>query len=163
MNDMDDSQSRPAAKSKRDRWVKLGFLVAVLLVAAVVYFSHRKEPGLESWETCLDSGLQQAKQNQTKVIVFFTRQPMGYWDKRMVKKCMQMGPTTRVLRHLGYVTVHLTIQANRQEVERFEVMDTPTVLLLDANGKLLKRHTGFMNDISFCNQFLGLSAKQISE
>ena len=162
MNEQEENTTQAAKpKSAKDRVVKIAFLVIAMGAAGTIYMMQRKDPELRGWGRNLGEALREAKARQTKVVVLFTRSPMGYNDKKMVKRCMRLGPTVRVLRHLGYPKVHLRTQADESEVQRYHVTKSPTVLLLDSDGKVLKKHEGFMTDLSFCNNMLGVSAASI--
>jgi hypothetical protein len=164
---MTDQENKTAprldGRPAKDRWAKLGFLAVVLVVAGTVYFSQREDPKLEGWGIDLQAALRDAKSRRAKVVVLFTAKPMGQHDKDMVKKCMRVARTVNALAQLGYAKVHLTMRDNKSEVERYNVAEPPTVLLLDADGRMLKGQQGFMIDLDFCNDFLGAPSKATQE
>jgi len=162
MSEREDKPTTPVKpKSGKDRLVKVAFLIIALSVAGVVYMMQRKDPELTGWDKDLGDALKRAKADQKKVVVLFTRSPMSHDDKKIVNKCVRLPPSVRVLRHLGYPKVHLTIQGDRKAAERYDVHNSPTVLLLDSDGKILKRRDGFMTDLAFCNDMLGLPAAAV--
>lgn len=150
-------------RSRTDRWIKMGFLAVAVVVGVIIWRWQGRDPELVGWGTDLNAALQVAKDKRTKVVVFFTRAPMGYEDKRVAKSCIRRPLTINALRHLGYRKVHLTTRAHKQYAKQFDVTETPTILLLDPDGKVVKRHEGFITDLVFCNEFLGVTGAEMSE
>ena len=156
---MSDSENqtaeKPKARSRSDRWVKIGFLVVALAVAAFIYMQQRRDPEMRKWGwgRSLDKAVAQAAQRDTKIVVAFTRRP-SYEDRKLVTRGLTFRKSRTVLDHLKYLKVHLDNKTHKPLLEKYEVTKTPVVLLLDSSGKVLKRHDGFMTDIAFCNDFL---------
>jgi hypothetical protein len=161
---MASQSEQPKRKSKADRWVKVGFLVAILAVAALVYVSQTTDPGLPGWGKDLPAALRQAQEKNTKVVVVFTGSPMSEVDVRLVKETLTRRRTTvKVLNHLGYLKVHLSVRKHKRIAERYGVRSNPVVLLLDAEGKEIKRHSGFLLELPFCADFLGVPASEVQD
>ena len=158
----EQTPSEPKGKSKKDRRIKLGFLVVLAIVVLAVVMIQRKDPALKGWTNDLEAALQQAKTNNTNVIVFFTRKPMTLEDKDMVNKCMNARDALNAFAKLKYPRVHLTLRQNKQEAQRFGVTLPSTVLLLNSYGDILNKHTGFITALKFCNDVLGVQAKDPS-
>ncbi len=148
-------------KSPFDRWVKLGFVAVIMIVVAVVYLVQRKAPELEGWSSDLPGALSAAKERKTQVLLVFTNNPPSQEDRNFIEKCLAWSTTRKVLKHLGYEQVHLTIADHPSAAQRYQVSNVPAVLLLDSAGTILKQRNGYMSDLTFCNEFLGVSVAEI--
>ncbi len=155
--DQPKTEKTRATKTGTSRRGKSLFLVAVVFVAAFLYWHQRREPHLPGWGSNFEEALAEAKAAQKpKVLIFFTTSPMGTLDRIMVKRVLRSS-TRRVLEKLGYPKVHLTTSSRRDLVERYGVRSTPAYVLVDPAGKLLKKQTGVLTDINFCTDFLETS------
>jgi len=148
----------PEKTAKTNRRVKFAFLAILAVGAICLYFYQRREPDLVGWGNDLEAALAEAKAaRKPRVLIFFSASPMGELDKTMVKVTLQSSKTLSVLKRLGYPKVHLTTRSHRDLAERYGVRRTPAYVLVDPAGKLLKKRTGGLTDISFCTDFLGTS------
>jgi len=157
----DNSDTSSKAKSSKDRWVKLGFLVAALVAATVVYTMQREDPKLPGWGSNLKAALAQAREDDTKVVVLMTTKPMSHAGRKLVTRSLKMPKAIKVLAHLGFPKVHLDSKRNKAEMAQYDVNRLPTLLLLHSDGEVLKKHEGYMSDINFCNDFLGMAAADV--
>jgi len=155
-NSDEQTANKPKARSRTDRRVKIGFLIVALAVAVFVYKQQRRDPEMRKWGwgRSLDSALAQAAQKDTKIVVAFTGRPMSHEDRKLVTRGLTYSKSRMVLDHLKYLKVHLDDKTHKPLFAKYGVTRTPVVLLLDSSGKVLKRHDGFMTDITFCNDFL---------
>jgi len=157
-----DNQPRERPTGRKDRWGKLGFLVVILLAAGVIYRFQLAGPQLKGWSGDLDKALTEAARRRTKVVVVFVGNPMSLTDKTLITDCLDFKTSRKVLNHLKYIRVRLDVKTHEAAALRYGVTESPTVLLLDSRGKVLKTHSGFMRDIDFCNDFLGVKAKDLT-
>ena len=148
-------------KSPFDRWVKLGFVAVIMIVVAVVYLVQQKAPELEGWSSDLPGALSAARERKTRVLLVFTNNPPSQEDRNFIEKCLTWSTTRKVLAHLGYERAHLTIADHPSAAQRYQVSNAPTVLLLDPSGAVLKQRSGYMSDLTFCNEFLDVSVAEI--
>lgn len=149
------SQSKPTDKASKDRKVKMAFGLIVVVVILFVWHSQGKDPELVGWLTDYDTALAQAKQQHTQVAVFVTRRSMGQDDKRMIGRCMTHPRVEKALDYLGFVKLHQT-NADKAFVDRYDIKTTPATLLLDSDGKLIKKQEGYQSDVQYANTFLGV-------
>ena len=150
------TKSSPTKKPRSDRRIRLIFVAVIIVAMAVVYFQQRQPPELRGWGEDLDAGIAEAGRRNTKVLVFFTRSPPGYWDVRMIKEPFRWRPVLDVLERLNYVQVRQNLEDHSVAAEKYGVTEGPTMLLLDSRGKLLKKRSGFMRGETLCNDFLGV-------
>ncbi|HAU37719.1 MAG TPA: hypothetical protein DCX07_08390 [Phycisphaerales bacterium] len=158
---MTEPVEKQPRKPRFDRWVKLGFVAVIVIVVAVVYLVQQKAPELEGWSSDLPGALAAAKERQTQVLLVFTNNPPSQEDRSFIEKCLTWRTTRNVLTHLGYERVHLTIADHPSAAQRYQVSNVPAVLLLDSAGTILKQRSGYMSDLAFCNEFLGISVAEI--
>jgi len=143
--------------SRNDRWVKLGFLAVALVVASIVYVLQRRDPAMPGWTSDLSATLQAASQDGKNIVVAITNKPMGFDDKQLVSKALTYPRSVEAMTSLGVHRVQLNDSDHRDVMERYGVQKLPTSLLLGPDGKEIRRHEGVMNDIAFCNDFLGIT------
>ncbi len=155
---MSEQQDQPKRKSRVDRWVKVGFLVVVVAVSVLIYKRQAAEPKLPGWGTDLQAALGQAREKGTKVLVLFTESPMSHGDKRLVTDTLNRSRTA--LNDLGYPRVHLRMRQHKDIAERYGVTSHPFLVLLDAEGKVVKKYSGFMSKEKFRSDFLEVSSSR---
>ncbi len=162
---MNQEQTPPSSKkpTRKDHRTKIVFLIVVLAVVTIIYLSQRKDPKLKGWVSSLPAAQQQAREKDTNLIVLFTRQSMTHDDKKIVKKCLNLSQTRKELGRLGYIKAHLRVEDDPDSAQRYEITRTPTLVLLDATGNVLKKHEGFLTDLDFTNNFLDGSVTEIPE
>lgn len=164
MDQQEETVERSARpKSRSDRIVKFAFLAVALAAAAGIYMMQRKGPELKGWQRNLAGALAEAERRDTRVVVVFMERPMSFGDRRLTTRCLAFYTSRKVLAHLKYVRVHLNNKANKQAMQEYEITRLPSVLLLDSTGKVLKKREGFMTDIDFCNDFLGVAYADVRE
>ena len=83
---------------------------------------------------------------------------MSYDDKRLITKGLAFTRSKEALAEIGYLKVHLNKEDHGNVMENYAVRELPTVLMLDPGGVEVKRHEGFMNDITFKNDFLEMKS-----
>jgi hypothetical protein len=165
MTQMPENTDSPAAgsaeaerkKRATDRLVKIGFLLAVLIVGTVVWFRQGHGPQLQGWGGDLPTAIGQAKDHNRRIIVFFSQDPPSEDDRHAMDNVIRQPDMEKAVKRFGYVTVHLDTNNNSAEARKYGVSATPTYLLLDSTGKELKRTSGRMNVSTFTNTFLGVS------
>lgn len=153
---MTEQPVSPTAKRPADRRMKLVFLAILILAAVMIYWFQRKPTRIAGWSIDFPSALAQAQQKNTRMLVLFTWSPPGVEDRRLIADTLQNPETLKVLNHLRYVQVHLGYSENKVLAESYNVrtQDLPVVLVLDAQGKELRRSSGFLREIEFCRQVL---------
>jgi thiol-disulfide isomerase/thioredoxin len=153
-----NEKSPESRKSKKSRWIKTAFAVILIIGVVIIWNLQRRDPELAGWSKNLPAAIAEAGRKNTKVFVFFTRSPMGYDDKRMAKESVTEAKVVKSINDLGYIRVHLNLRDNQDEAEKYDVKDGPTLLLLDADGKLLEHHSGFISGVDLSKKFLVVKA-----
>lgn len=159
MSEEPNSDNRDSQKQLKDRKIKRIFLGAILVVVAIIVLYQRQEPELKGWETDLQATLDEAAGAEAKVFVFFTSRPMSYNDKKMLDESLKLRDVAKALRMLRYPKVHLDTKTHKALAEKYKIEETPTLLLLNGDGSVVKSHVGFMAALSVANDFLGVQVK----
>jgi len=150
----------PPARTARDRRGKMAFVGVIIVVGLVIYLNQRKDPQLPGWDGDLAAATAQAKAGGGKVVLLFLHSPMTETDKRIVGTLTRADSSVRVLEALKWP--HVRLWTSDKRAAQYAVTETPTLLLLDGDGKIIRRKQDYLNDLQFCNDFLGVSPSQAS-
>jgi len=95
-----------------------------------------------AWRTDLDAALAEARGSNKRVLVDVSAD----WCPPCVAMKHDVWPDPQVARAVDAEFVPLLVDADRDTVlaARYEVSSIPTVLLLDGDGRVVKRHDGFL-------------------
>jgi len=66
---------QPVQTAKSDRWVKIGFLVVAVVVAAVIWKYFQTETFMKGWPEDLSAALADANQTDRRVLAVFISNP----------------------------------------------------------------------------------------
>ncbi|MFO7692178.1 MAG: thioredoxin family protein [Vicinamibacterales bacterium] len=146
------SRSRAALRAvwrRRDSLFWMVLLVAfVSLQWPMLKGWYYKAAGAEApasaivWQTDLDAALAEARASNKRVLVDF----YADWCPPCVAMKHDVWPHPEVARAVDAGYVPLLVDADRDTVlgARYQVSAIPTLLLLDADGRIVKRHDGFL-------------------
>lgn len=139
-----------------DAYKPLWVLFFIILgVTAVTAISTRVRAGEDKipWRTDVAAAEAEAKAAGKPVLLYFTASWCG--------PCQQMRGATwgdaavdAKLRS-AYVPVKIDIDANRETAVAYEIDGVPTMVVLDADGKVERRTTGFVDAGEFLNWLEG--------
>ena len=149
-----EAQRQPTKKkSPVDRWVKLGFVAAFVMVAGMVAFFQLRGATL-GWPRDLKAALAQAKKSspQKMVIVFVRSFPASHYDKEMVKTTLAKRDNRKALER--FVKVELTLDRSAAWAKKYGVTNTPTMLVISADGRRFHKEVGFIGEVDFREKFL---------
>jgi thiol:disulfide interchange protein len=95
-----------------------------------------------AWRTDFDATLAEARASNKRVLVDFSAD----WCPPCVAMKHDVWPDPQVARAVDAEYVPLLVDADRDTVlaARYQVSSIPTVLLLDADGRVVKRNDGFL-------------------
>ncbi len=129
------------------------FWSALLLAFATLQWPmlegwYYKAAGVEApasaiaWRTDLDAALAEARGSNKRVLVDFSAD----WCPPCVAMKHDVWPDPQVARAVDAEYVPLLVDADRDTAlaARYQVSSIPTVLLLDADGRVVKRNDGFL-------------------
>ncbi len=150
-----DTGTPKQQKSKQDRWVKIGFLVAIVLVAVFVYSQQQDALEIKDWGTDLDAALRKARQEERPLVAFFIDVPPSKTAETTKNVVLTNPQNQEVLDELRVVRV-LVNEPSDELRQTYGIQKLPTLLLLDPTGKELSRHDGpgHVGEVPFRETFL---------
>ena len=150
-NDAARRHAGPRPKSAADRWVKMGFLVVILAVVAVLYFHGRGGMELPGrWRGDVAATVELAKREGRPVLIFLHRKRPTHDAREMAKptdnKSLRQSQVQDALMEHDYLCAHGVVKDRRitlagQELN-FEKM--PALVVLDRDGRVVAREEGFV-------------------
>ena len=167
MSQSDSPQAGQAEKkSSTDRWVKLGFLAAVIIVAAVIYIRHRVGVGPgEAWRSDLDATLAEARKSNRPVLVLFRPKALDE-DTNFVsgEKGLTCPSVREAVEKGNYpcVEVKLGGALTSTAAAKYKVRKLPTVIVLSPQGKVLEREPGRVGHARLAEMLLARAGRPAS-
>ena len=158
MNQQDTQQEPPARKTGRDRWVKIGFIVLLIVAAAVILMLQRRGLAIKDWGKDLDAALRQAKAEDRPVVVFFVNRPPSN-TATTIRKHIRQPANQQALKDGKFipVIVELSSSLDSDIAKRYQVRELPTLMVLTSRGKERNRSVGNLGEVPFREQFLEYS------
>lgn len=148
----DGSSSSPAPKPGEKRVKRLFLLVAVLAVAAVMYFQWRG-PALD-WPTDLDKTMAQAKAEDRKVVVFLRSFPIGALEKQMISTTLDKPENKAALEKGRFLPVQVKKDLSGDFARRYKIEVNTTMLVISPDGKSYCKAQDFIGEVPFRQEFL---------
>ncbi len=163
---MDQTSQKPPGgkgrKSPADRWVKRGFLLAILLAVAIVLYIQYRGPML-GWPGDLDEVLTKAKAENRHIVVFVRTFPVSTTGKRMVQTTLAQKKNIESLKKGGFLLAEVRLDSSAAWAKKYGVTKTPTMLLIAPDGEKFHKAEGMIGEIDFRKNFLhALSQKSVS-
>ena len=136
-------------RTTNDAYKPLWGLFAIILGVIAVTAISRSAGGKDNvpWRTDLGGAAIEAQQVGKPVLLYFTASWCG--------PCRQMAGETWANRDVdarlraSYVPVKIDIDAQRETALTYGIESIPTVVLLDAEGKVTRRASGYMEPDEF--------------
>ena len=146
--------AKPAGKLRRDRLVKVAFVVVSLVVVALVYFKQRGGTGLRDWGTDLPAALSQAAAENRPVLVFFTGKAISEEARRLIANTIPKNAQAIEEGKFIKVVVKLDSSLDSETAKRYKITSLPTMLVLAPDGAEKNRRVGFIGEMDFRSGFL---------
>ena len=154
MSEESTKQRKRPARSGPERWVKLGFLAAAIILAVVVY--SRGGTILAGWREQLPSALEQARREGRKLLVVFMSDPPSQTLRRLAATTLAKQHNADAIREGKFIRVKVKLDSSlkSETAGRHKIRSLPTTLILDANGVELNRREGMIGEVPFRDGFL---------
>lgn len=147
----------PATDSGKDKYVKAGFLLVIVLVMAGIYFSRqRADFTIRGWGTDLDAALSEAKQNNRKTVAMFVNDPPGV-DAQWMRDNVIIKPINKqALSQGGFVPVVVTLADGTDNAiaKKYEITQLPTLIVFRSDGTERNREVGRVGEVPFTQNLL---------
>ena len=147
------AQDKPR-KSKVDLWIKIGFVLAAIGIA--IFITRRQRSfDVGHWGRDFPAAMQQARQENRRVVVLFLRNPVGPLEHR-VRNIILKPENVRAFRdgHFIGVLVQSPENLDSELAVQYGIEGLPTLLLLDPNGAELDRRGDDVGETDFRGGFL---------
>ena len=129
--------------------VKAGILAVLALAAFSLQATIRAEEGVLPWGDDLVQGLAEAQKSAKPVVVDFSASWCG-WCRKLETDTFPDPGVQELLGH--YVLVRVDADKHPGLVKQYGVKGLPTLLLLDKDGKLIRRVDGFRGAERFAQE-----------
>ncbi len=155
MNQQDAQEESPPRKSNRERRVKIGFVVLLLVAVAGVIMIQRRGLEIEGWGKDLEAALQQGEAEDRPIVVFFVSSPPSNTAKTIQTHILR--PANQQSLKDGKfipVIVELSSSLDSDVARRYQVRGLPTLMVLTPGGKERNRSEGNIGEVPFRQEFL---------
>ena len=140
MSEQPESSVSKHHKSKKDKWVKFGFLILVVVLVIYIQYSQRQGPKLDGWREDLTGALEHAKRENAPILVFFMSRPPGEIDHFIANTTIKNNAAA--LKESGCILVRIAVSSTSSDIaKQYDLTSTPTLMLLDSTGKEISRRT----------------------
>ncbi len=141
-------------KSRRDRGIKLAFLVVTVVLVVLVYVKQRSGLNLPGWGDDLSAALAQAAAENRPVLAFFVSSPPDQVSRELTKNTLPKNAEAIRKGRFIKVVVKVGSVAKSEPARRLGVTFLPTMLVIGADGLEKNRREGFIGEVEFRNGFL---------
>lgn len=155
MNEQDAHAEQPSPASKRDKWIKIGFVAALVLAVMLVWLVQRKPPELAGWGHNLRNALREGRDQNRNVLILFS--DSGETSRWLVKHTLSMPENSRAIEAGRFVRVQVTTTPKSDLASRYKLRTLPTMLIIGPAGQELNRREGKIGEVAFRKGFLDLA------
>jgi thiol:disulfide interchange protein DsbD len=132
-------------------------LLGIVIVIFLAFFAminiinmNQNDSNNLTWYDDLNYGIQQAQMNNKTVILDFYSPSCDDCEK-LDSVTFKDPPVNRKLKE-NYVLVKIKLEENPNLASQYQIITTPTLVFLNANGKEIKRITGYIKPEDLINK-----------
>ncbi|MFP4354139.1 MAG: TlpA family protein disulfide reductase [Phycisphaerae bacterium] len=151
------STAARARKGSKDAWIKLGFIIVLIIGGVLIYIHQLKGPTLD-WQEAENAEdvnfvLDQARRDSRPVVIFFQKQAPSQFAKDMVKDSLNHSQVKGKIKELGALTLQVRVsgQPQQQLLEQYDIEELPAVVLFNKSGQISARKSGFVGHADLTN------------
>ena len=146
--DADPNAGRVARhpRGRADKWIKLGFLVILLVAGVFIYMHQRGGPSL-NWQTNWKYVVDKAGRDGRPVVLFFESDPPSQAGKDMIRDSLDSSPVRKYLAEWNFEKAHVRIAGDLKAddaARRYGVTQLPAIVTLDKTGAVRGKMQGRM-------------------
>lgn len=151
----ENSAESKTAKSGRDHWVKVGFVLLLIAAMIVVYLFQRRDLAIEGWGDDLDAALAQAKTENRKVIVFFASSPPSETALTIARRRIPQPDNRKAIREGHFIPVVISLNDTDSDLgKKYKLTTLPTLMVLYSDGSERNRNEGMIGEVDFRQKLL---------
>ena len=146
----------PDKKAARDKWIKLGFLGAILVALLVVYLLQSRDIEVKGWGTDLPAALAKAKTEDRDVLILFVNAPPSATARKIQQKIIPKPANTKAVTNGNFVPVTVSLDGGLEAdlAKQYKLKALPTLMILGSDGTERRRHEGNIGEVPFRQAFL---------
>lgn len=150
-----------AAKSSRDRWIKIGFVLVLAAVAVAIYSFQRRDLRIEGWGNDLNAALTRAKAENRMVVVFFVSTPPSDTAREIAQRRIPKPDNVQALKDGNFIPVVVSLdnELKSDPAMKYKLTTLPTLMVLRPDGTERNRHEGMIGEVNFRQDLLKTSSK----
>jgi len=125
----------------------LGIIIIVTAVVLIVFgqpsVSNNQSNADTTWQTNLDSALQDAKNTNKPIFIDFYADWCSYCKE--LNESTLSDPNVKKKLNQDYVKVDINTDQNPDLSSRYKIYSLPTLVILNSNGQEIKRQEGYVS------------------
>ena len=145
----DNNKKENGTRSGKDRWIKRGFLVIVVILVAGIYMYQRRDLSIKGWSGDLDAALSEARSEKRRIVVLFVNSPPSETARRIRERILKPG-NRKAVEKGGFIPVLVTQGSiSSGGGKEYGISRFPTLLILGTDGSESARHEGNIGEQEF--------------
>jgi hypothetical protein len=142
--------------SSKDRWVKIGFLLVILIGVVGVYLLQHRSLSIKDWGDDLPAALREAKATGRMVVVFFVEDPPSETSRRIKDSVIHKPGNRKALKEGNFIRVIVILDNSLKSdvAKQYRIKELPTLMVLRPNGTERNRHEGLIGEVNFRQDLL---------
>ena len=144
------STGAKARKGSKDAWIKLGFII-VLIVGGVLIYMHQLRGPVLKWQEAENAEdvnfvLDQARRDGKPVVIFFQNEAPSQFAKDMVKDSLNHSQVQSKIKELGALTLQVRVSGKEQKelMKQYDIEQLPAIVLFNKSGQISAKKSGFV-------------------
>jgi len=145
MNDVNEKDSNEAATPARStKKVRLILLLVILAVAVGIYMYQRRSLSIDGWGNDIDKAMNQAKEEQCPVVVFFVSRTPSQIAKGIKKKVIPKKGNQDALEKGKFIKVICSVDSDlkSETAKKYKLVKLPTLIAFNPIGTEYSRLEG---------------------
>jgi len=153
---MKDSEKadKPRKKFPVDKWIKIGFVVVLIAIAAFVLTLQWGGVKIKGWDDDFEAALKQSKAENRNLLIFFTSSRPSHTARRLSQTTLAKPNGKKAIKDGNFICVIVGTSLKSETARRYRINKLPTMVILTPRGTELNRREGFIGQTDFHTGFL---------